>query len=267
MVRPIEYEHEYEARAKELGVSTQLLYKGDDVASQFNQKNGGEGDKEFQLKMEDYCKEIWSPFFESNCVKRWNVIDLTQAATEYFQVNKLGVSVQTEIAIKTFLKGLSFPCDGIMYRWVCMLPFDYKFKVKTKRGIGIEVDVYNGYYKKYAELSIPLWLLIWDNYQKKRFAHKVQNPTEYATTDYEGTTDKLYYDITADCQEVQLLPFTMPPEPKNAFEEIALHLKSQDPNWQGGELKLEPEDKAKVLEFMEQSKLKDMHKRLRRWQQ
>ena len=253
MTKPIKYEHEFEASAQELGVSVELLHEGDSIAKDFYSK---QGDEEFNLTMEGFCKRVWAPYFN----EKWNLIDLTRPNSAILQVGKMAIPESAKIEIKKALKGI-FPCDGIMYRWGYMLPFDYKFKLKTTGGIGIEAEDYDGYFKKYVELSIPLWLLIWDNWQKKRFAHKVQNPIKYGEpTNYNGYTgDKYYYDITAYCQEVKLMPFIMPPEPKNGLEEIALHLKSQDANWKGGKLKLEPNSERKIVEYLSDNRMSHLY--------
>jgi len=172
----------------------ELLKESDDIAKRFYQEIGS---KKFNLEMEAFCKRVWKPWFDSG---KWALIDLTQPESQTFQVDEKPWSLEVKKEVRSYLASLNFPHDFDIFRGFEYWIGDYKFKPNTKRGIWIEKDDYD----KYFRLKVPNFIvLFWSNSEKKRYMlHVKKHPSEYEVKSFE-TDDKVieYYDVTKDCEK------------------------------------------------------------------
>ena len=228
-----------------LKVNAALLREGDDIAERV------QANRRFQLEEENFCKKIWKPWFEKG---DWNLIDLTQPHTAMLQVDELVVTEQQKIKLKSIIGKIfsSVECDGVMYRWGMMIPFDYKFIEKALYGIGVKQKNYADAYNHYYECSVPFAFLIWDNLNKMRWILTVnQDPDAYEFATWGGD---LYLDVTDDIKAARMIPFKMP-KPISVIEQLtAMHL-AQYPSWNG---KITKEELASVKFNVEEKELKHL---------
>lgn len=153
----------------------------------------------FNLTPEERCKEHWEPWFKRG---KWSVMDFTQPKSAQFQIPDLlkrlepyMKNVQAAKAIinrelLTFLVNLRFPFDGIATRGKFMFCFDYKFIRNSSKGLAIERDAYDKYWK----WQLPwLYILLYANDKDKLWIHQIQDPSKLKLF---APTELDHYDVT-----------------------------------------------------------------------
>lgn len=186
-----------------------LIRGGHDLAMQFYEEQWSD---KFHLKLESFCKKVWNPWFEAG---HWTVIDFTQPKSALYQI-PAGISEEERFKIKSLLKSLKFPHDLDITRGTITWMADYKFKVKTNRGIWIKTKDYDKYYA----LNAPFLILIWCDDREARYIHTIRDdPSKYRFVEYGGVG---YYDIEEDCVEVKHPDVILEnPIPERFYEYIA----------------------------------------------
>lgn len=167
-----------------------VVREGDRIAAEMRARRR-DNVKGLNLNEEAFCKErVWKSWFEAG---RWTLSDQTQPWTAKVNIWDLPNSRE----IFDALKSQSPIPDGTISRGQFTIMLDYKFKENTARGIWIECGDYDAYVAKRGWFQ----LFIWDNSKRKRYVHRVQDPSKYSVETLNG---KRYYNITADCFEVPL---------------------------------------------------------------